>query len=947
MNISHVRFNLSINLRISLRLLFFLVFFVPVSKLHAEGTKQIRPTYGDYGRFVINPSFNDFAVFNGAVENRLNIKINTPGEKINIGFGNIYDGSEISSSDLVFRVIAPDGSYVYGGSGGASVPTSGTGYISSYSEANAGPLPSPGGYAPISITALMAGDYRIEFSFSNMYDFSARREIDLFDVTVNNTSGNVVNGRLWSKAWQFSVGVDYVNTDPYTHPFRGTLFVYADDGVVSKVNFNSIQPLVFLVSCNKYGSANTGNFNIDRKSVHGISVIPQYKIFLNDPDIQAYPTGTFGTFTEPPQFVGCNINNMNFKVNVSSPGNVKIFLDLNGIPGYQAGSEDVDIIAPVNQGMNTITWNGIDGLGNLHQFNNNIQVIFTFISGLTNLPMYDIEYNRFGFKVEIIRPVQATPVPPLFWDDGNIGGGIELGGCVTASGCHLWDGTYNELVGINSMGNENTVNTWWYASQNVTDTIIIQPTALDVQISDAEICHGGASTLSAEGALTYMWSAQPADPSLVITPGGVNSPVTVTPQQTTVYLVSGTDARGCTGIDSAQVTILEGPVLIPNNPSVCSGDSAKLTVDGGVNYEWADNPSHTSSIMIMPQTSGNYSVTGYSAAGCTSSVNVNVTVWPLPEVDIDPDSVCQGSWLSYQATGASDYIWSTGQTVNPINISPAVDTRYYVTGTDIHGCKDSASSWVTVLPLPAVYAGYDTAVCAGQPVFLESWGNAVSYLWENGDTSKNTIVYPMLTHEYEVVGTGLYGCKNVAYVQVTVVPLPQPALHANPEILPSDNHKVVLTDVSHENFIWRKWVLCDNTIGTEKSIEHDFGEDFSGECNVLLIVSNDFGCIDSTRQILIIRPFQTIYIPNAFSPNGDGVNDSYHFYGKNLGGADFNFRIFDRWGKLIFYSTQSTFEWDGRYEGKMCPPDIYNYHLEYVDSDMIRHELNGSIYLMR
>lgn len=930
-------------LRVSLGITLLAFNFILVSVSYAEGTKQVRPSASDYGRIVINPSFNDFAVFNGSISDRLNIKINNAGEKINIGFGNIYEANEYLANDLLFRIIAPDGSYVYGGVGGTSVPTSGVGYVQSYAAAVAGPLPFTGGYSAIAITATMAGDYRIEFSFPNMYDFSARREIDLFDVTVIDNNGNAANGRLWSKAWQFSVGVDQQNNNPYTHPFRGTLFVYADDGVVSKLNFNSIQPLVFLVSCNKYGVSNTGDFNFDRKSVAGKSVIPQYKIFLNDPDIMAYPTGTFGTFTEEPQFVGCNLNSMSFKVNVSSSGTVKIFLDLNGVPGYQTGSEDVDILFPVTPGVNTLIWNGIDGTGNLHQFTNNVEVVFTFISGLTNLPMYDIEYNRFGFKVQIVRPAQSTPVPPLFWDDSNLGGGIELGGCMTPSGCHLWDGTYDDFNGVSSIGNENTVNTWWYASQNVTDTIVIHPTTLNVQISDVEICAGNETTLSATGALTYVWSSEPADSSLIVT----ENPVTVSPFQTTTYYVSGTDNRGCIGVDSAQVIILQGPVLIPNNPSVCKGDSAKLMVSGGVNFEWAVSQSNQSSITVLPQSSTAYSVTGYSPQGCSSSATVDVTVWTLPEVTLFPDSLCLGDWLDVEAHGAANYQWSTGQTTNPIHLSPSITTRYFVTGTDIHGCKDSASAWISVLALPEVFAGYDTTVCAGQKVFLSAWGNAVSYIWENGDTSRNTVVYPAVTHGYEVIGTDSNSCKNRASVMVTAVPLPRPAIHADPDILSSDDHRVMLTDISQDEFLWRKWFLCDGTSGTEQTLVHDFGEDFSGECFVNLIVSNDFGCVDSIRSLLVVRPFQTMYIPTAFSPNGDGTNDVYHFFGKNLGGAEFYFRIFDRWGKMVFYTTQSAFEWDGRYGGSICPPGIYNYRLEYIDSDLKRHEKTGFIYLMR
>lgn len=913
--------------------------------LHSEGTKQIRPTVASFGTLVLNPSINNFALYNCNVSERLNIRINNVNEIINIGIGNITNGAGTNFTDLVFRVLDPNGTVVYGGTG-ISTPTAGTGYIASYSQAVAGPnTVAAGGYIPIIINATLIGDYWIEFYSPNLIGL-ARRELELFDVTVTNGANQVQNGRLWSKSWQFSVGDSQVGYgDPYENPFNGKIYIYSDDGVVSKIDMNAMKPLVFAVSCNQYGVTNTGNFPNDCKSKTGQSVIPQYKVFLNDPDSICFPTGAAGAFIGQPQFTGCNQNNFNFNVNVSSSGFVETFINMNGVPGFQVGTSDVKIITSASAGTNTIVWDGTDGLGNPHSFTGPIEIVFNFISGLTNIPLFDVEYNEFGLKVEIIRPALPNSQPALYWNDNLVGGTIEMNGCTNPGGCHLWDGTFTTGVGVTSVGNGNTINTWWYVSTNVLDTVVISPPSIAVSATSTQICINDSIQLTASGGFTYLWSASPADPSLTQTSGAVNNPLMVSPTTSTTYYVTGTDNLGCCNTAQVQVGILPAPVLIPNNPNVCFGDSAHLVVTGANTYEWDVNPITLGEITVFTSSNATYSVTGTDANGCSADTIVQVTVNSLPDVNISPISACVGTETDLTAYGADSYIWSTGQNANPISISISQNTLYYVTGTDSNGCSGVDSILVTAYSRPEVYAGYDTTVCAGQPVPIHAWGNAQTYVWNNNIFGTDVMVVPLQTSTYIVTGSDINDCTNSASVTVTTVPLPTAAYHAIQEIIPSWDHTFQLLDQSLGNPVSWVWNFSTGDQFTTQNVEYVFPEEANGNYTFTLEVKNDFGCSDITEGSIYVNSLFSLYIPNSFTPNGDENNNYFHIFSQNINMDYFSVRIYNRWGQIIFQSSRPDFEWDGTFNGVLCPQGVYVYTIMYRDSDNLDRMKYGSITL--
>lgn len=443
---------------------FSLLFFQ--SLLLAEGTKQIRPNEADKGYLILDPQWSPFATYDCPADLRLMISVCNPGEKI-------YFGLNQSNGDVKFRIKDSNGNIVFNEQ---NVPTSGAGFIATHSQAIAGPSAIVGatGYNALSFTPATVGDYYLEFT-----NVGSRRDFELFDITVASAANKAVNGRIWSKSWMFS-------TRGFDNVFEGKMYIYADDGIVTSIDFNGMQPFVFVLSANKSGTKSTGNTFQDRQSTQGRQTYPQYKIFLTEPDVSCYPTGSFGKLTKPVTITGCGQTRC-INISVDKAGDVEILLDLTAPVGYQANTRDRILPATVKPGDNCIPWDSKDGKGVLMKAGESVPLEVNYFNGLTHMPLFDVEGNKNGYIVDLIRPTGARP--KLFWDDTKIvpstpPNNQNLAGCNSVTGCHqwLWAGSDN---GATDYGNTNTINTWWYANIiNANANYVIQDVSVDANVSN-------------------------------------------------------------------------------------------------------------------------------------------------------------------------------------------------------------------------------------------------------------------------------------------------------------------------------------------------------------------------------------------------------------------------------------------------------------------------------
>ncbi len=278
--------------------------------------------------------------------------------------------------------------------------------------------------------------------------------------------------------------------------------------------------------------------------------------------------------------------------------------------------------------------------------------------------------------------------------------------------------------------------------------VTVDPLPTIQVVGDNIICRGESTTLTASGAVSYVWS-----------PGNqTTASITVSPQVTTTYTVTGTDANGCINTGTRTVTVNPLPtVSIAGTPTVCEGGSTLLTASGGVTYLWNTGQT-TAAITAVPLANTTYRVTATDNNGCTATASVLVTVNPNPIAVITGDlTICAGESTILTASGGGNYLWSTNATTAAITVSPLADQIYTVTVTSTNGCTDSASATVTV--------DTDTLVCTTQDitVFLGPNGS-VSIDPEDISTGTNG----SCTNLVAEVTPAEFFCNDVGVIEVTL-----------------------------------------------------------------------------------------------------------------------------------------------------------------------------------
>jgi len=321
------------------------------------------------------------------------------------------------------------------------------------------------------------------------------------------------------------------------------------------------------------------------------------------------------------------------------------------------------------------------------------------------------------------------------------------------------------------------------ASDAVNVTVFPNPT-VNAGV-DTSVCLNPGSIrdsvrLEATGAQTYEWQ-----PSNSLNNAFTSSPI-AKPTFNTTYAVIGTDANGCTGTDSVVVYVLDPTLnlIVDDLKNVCINDTvyANIINQGASNYNWnpsqfiTDPTSYSPGFFPTVTTPYILSVSNY----CYNKADtILINVLPLPTlVFTHKDSLCLNQSVTLQVNGAVTYIWSADSSLattfgaNP-TASPLVNTTYSVTGTDANGCKNSASTTITIVPLPLVNAGYDTIIYRDTYGFLNGNTNAQNFSWSpdiylSNDNVLNTRIEPAKTQQYVLTGTSDFGCVNYDTVLIIV-----------------------------------------------------------------------------------------------------------------------------------------------------------------------------------
>ncbi|MBW8049265.1 MAG: T9SS type A sorting domain-containing protein, partial [Cytophagales bacterium] len=295
------------------------------------------------------------------------------------------------------------------------------------------------------------------------------------------------------------------------------------------------------------------------------------------------------------------------------------------------------------------------------------------------------------------------------------------------------------------------------------DSVVVTVNSLPIANAgtDASICIGSGTTLSASGGVSYNWS-----PTIGLSNPNIFDPV-ASPTSTTTYTVTVTDANSCVNIDSVVVTVNSLPVAnAGTDVSICTGAGTTLSASGGVSYNWSpttglSNPNIFDPV-ASPTSTTTYTVTVTDANSCVNIDSVIVTVNSLPAANAGTDaSICIGSGTTLSASGGVSYNWSPTTGLSDPNIfnpvaSPTSTTTYTVTVTDANGCVDSDSVVVTLYPVIIISSEIpaDVTTCGGSngtiTIIASGGTGTLSYSIDGGST------YPNTTGVFTNLSTGFY-----------------------------------------------------------------------------------------------------------------------------------------------------------------------------------------------
>jgi gliding motility-associated-like protein len=424
-------------------------------------------------------------------------------------------------------------------------------------------------------------------------------------------------------------------------------------------------------------------------------------------------------------------------------------------------------------------------------------------------------------------------------------------------------------------------------------------------------------------------------------------------------------AAAITGHPSPSATICEGTARsFTFTCTVSAGYNSpsfqwQQSSDGMV---WTDIPGATNTTLAQAfqatTPTGDYLYRLSAAeAGSMNSPQCRIVSKPLTiKIAADPVTMagsnspaCENNTLVLSASGGSQYQWSgvnnfsaTGSSVSVGNVKVMQSGKYYVEVTDVNGCKNIDSLTAIVNPAPVVLATFpSTTICEGEDVQLGSSGGN-TYLWApatglSSDAIADPIASPVASTEYSVIASNQFNCRDTATVMVNVVEAPRADAGSDKWIIKGTSVQLTAS-ASGQNvtYSWSPPVFISDPLSLQPVINPPRDTMY-----VLTVVSND-GCgtdID-TMQVFV---YKDVYIPTAFSPNYDGLNDTWNIPAL-AAYPDFELTVFNRQGQIVFQNKKSLRPWDGSYKGMPQPLGMYVYVIDLKVGDKI---LKGSLMLVR
>ncbi len=547
---------------------------------------------------------------------------------------------------------------------------------------------------------------------------------------------------------------------------------------------------------------------------------------------------------------------------------------------------------------------------------------------------------------------------------------------------YVWSNGLPDGPGPHSVSPDETANYSVTVSDlcgnSVTGTTTIEiypnPEPILGEVSEV-ICHGesnGTATVlvnSGTPEFTFHWSGSDSQQAIATNlAAGPHSVIVV-------------DANQCT--DSLEFQINEPEPLdisVTADTLVCIGTMAEIsaTSTGGVGtytYHWSHNLPSNANQQVEMNANTIFDVYASDANGCVTapeSIGVNVISMSANLLDVmSGPGVCSGETTTVAAQYNGDhppytYQWSHNlpNGAGPHSVNPGESTNYTVTVNDHCGNEVEKEVPVTIYPLPVVDLPSMMAEgCEDLSVmYTDSLNDSSTHSWVwtidddqifNGQTLNYVFAEPGM-HTVDLSVVSFQGCQaeTTAPSLVMVFPSPVADFSANPWETGIDDAEVHFTDLSTGDIISWNWNFADGSSAVIQNPTHTYGD--TGTYYVQLIVENEYECISRIEKPVRIYPYYNVVIPNAFTPtsNNNGYydpnnpdNDIFYVFADYV--EEFRMSIFNRWGELIFESTDFQRGWNGWYRDEPCPQDVYVYKVEFTFSDGVKETRVGNVTLFR
>jgi len=676
------------------------------------------------------------------------------------------------------------------------------------------------------------------------------------------------------------------------------------------------------------------------------------------------PTGPYTVTVSDAGACGSTFTTVNIPQPISSPS--LVIMQTHSISC--TGANDGSVVVNAYGGTGTISYSWNPG-------------------GMTSATVTNLSPNIYTITVSDVNNCTASttvqinepPALSLTVSSGSVSCNSSSDGWVSASASggnggysYTWTPVNNNNSYVSNLPVGNyTVTVKDLNGCSISDTTsIIQPPPLTIAASsNSSTCYGiptGSGTVTVGGGVggyQYQW----------LPVGGTQSVATNLPGGQ--YTVEVLDANNCLISTTLMINQPTSITLITSpDATICYGTSINISANasGGTpsyTYNWTGGLSGSGPISVSPLSTSFYNVYVTDANNCTSETKtIKITV--LPPITVVPNvySVCDKDTIvisgNYYGGNGGPYSlnWNTGSSTQTLQVIGDISQNpmtYTLTVSD--GCTnpDGVGIFtVNVNPLPILAFTADTTKgCVPLKVKFNALAGSSfdSYTWDfgntqTGNTNPAEVVYSTVdTFDVKLSMTTMFGCKKDTTVNQYIITYPKPIASFYPEkpVISELNGLEYFVNTSNGGVTYF-WNFGDSTStnNTASSFNTEHLYTTPGDYTITLVVTNMYGCVDSTSQKITVKPDVAIYIPNAFTPDGDGLNDLFKPEGVGIQIKNYKMEIYDRWGEKIFVSEDFNEGWDGTYKGKPAPTGVYAYYIVLYDIAGYKHFYKGHVSLL-